>query len=113
MMKMTLKEVCNMVGVTRRAIQGYERVGLVASSEKNKYGYLLYDEVMIEKIRMIKQYQDFGFKVKEIKELLESSDEIYIKMLSIKLEKMRTELDSMKKNIEKMEQIIVQKTKRG
>lgn len=112
-MKMTLKEVCNMVGVTRRAIQGYEQVGLVASSEKNKYGYLLYDEVMIEKIRMIKQYQDFGFKVKEIKELLESSDEICIKMLSIKLEKMRTELDSMKKNIEKMEQIIVQKTKRG
>lgn len=68
MQQKTLREVCNMVGVARRAIQGYEKIGLVASVGKNKYGYLLYDEEAIEKIRTIKQYQEFGFKVKEIKE---------------------------------------------
>lgn len=35
---MTLREVCNKTGVSRRAIQGYEKVGLVLSSGKNKYG---------------------------------------------------------------------------
>ena len=49
MQQKTLREVCNMVGVTRRAIQGYEKIGFVASAGKNKYGYLLYDEEAIEK----------------------------------------------------------------
>lgn len=40
----TLREVCEMYRVTRRAIQGYEKAGLVLPSGKNKYGYLLYDE---------------------------------------------------------------------
>ena len=31
-MKMTLKEVYNHVGVTRRAVQGYEKAGLVKPS---------------------------------------------------------------------------------
>ena len=53
MSKMTLREICNLIGVTRRAVQGYEKAGLVECSDKNKYGYLLYDELAVEKIRNI------------------------------------------------------------
>lgn len=35
---MTLREVCNAVGVTRRAVQCYEKEELVSSTGKNKYG---------------------------------------------------------------------------
>ena len=66
---MTLREVCNMVGVTRRAVQCYEHEGLVASTGKNKYGYLLYDEQAVKHIQDIKMYQDFGFALKGIKVL--------------------------------------------
>ena len=38
MQEMTLREICNIVGVSRRAVQGYEENGLVISSGKNKYG---------------------------------------------------------------------------
>ena len=65
-MRMTLKEVCDYTGVIRRAIQGYEKVGLVKPTEKNKYRHLLYDKNAINKILEIKQYQDFGFSIKEI-----------------------------------------------
>lgn len=65
----TLKEVCELVGVTRRAIQGYEDAGLVVSTGRNKYGHLLYDESAVEKIKEIKLYQDFGFSIKEIQVL--------------------------------------------
>lgn len=65
----TLKEVCELVGVTRRAIQGYVDAGLVVSTGRNKYGHLLYDESAVEKIKEIKLYQDFGFSIKEIQVL--------------------------------------------
>ena len=66
---MTLREVCKMTGVSRRAIQGYERAGLVLPTGKNERGYLLYDEDAMERIRQIKFFQDMGFSIKEIKEI--------------------------------------------
>ena len=103
MEKFTLREVCNRVGVSRRAIQGYEKIGLVVSSGKNKYGYLLYDETEVEKISCIKQYQHFGFKVKEIVVLMIAPDDIYIEMLSKKMEIMKKQVKNLMVNIEMAE----------
>lgn len=109
MQKKTLREVCNMVGVTRRAVQGYEKAGLVASSGKNKYGYLLYDEDAMEKIRVIKQYQEFGFSVKEIKELLEASEEVYVEVMNAKLIVMKQKFTELEANISQMEELLSEK----
>lgn len=106
MEKITLREVCNRVGVSRRAIQGYEKVELVVSSGKNKYGYLLYDETEVEKIRRIKQYQDFGFKVKEIEVLMTASNDVYVEMMSKKVEKLKEQMNSLARNIVKAEKMI-------
>lgn len=111
MQKKTLREVCIMVGVTRRAVQGYEKIGLVASSGKNKYGYLLYDEEAIEKIRTIKQYQEFGFKVKEIKELLEVPEEVYVETMNAKLVVMKQKFIELEANISRMEELLSDKTR--
>ncbi len=108
-MRMTLKEVCNHVGVTRRAIQGYEKAGLVQAIERNKYGHLLYDESAIEKIREIKQYQDFGFSIKEIQVLQEVSKEKYLEMLEYRLTLMQLEMRKLRENINKVEQLIAEK----
>ena len=40
---LTLKQICESVGVSRRSIQCYEKAGLMMPSDKNKYGHLLYD----------------------------------------------------------------------
>ena len=108
-MRMTLKEVCNQVGVTRRAVQGYEKAGLVQAIERNKYGHLLYDENAIEKIQEIKQYQDFGFSIKEIQELQGLQKKKYIEMLEKRLALMQLEMQTLQENIEKLEQLIVVK----
>ena len=68
----TLHEICNAVGVTRRAVQGYEKAGLVCASERNKYGHLLYDEKSQKRIEQIKLYQQLGFKIREIKEFIDA-----------------------------------------
>ena len=62
-----LREICRMTGVTRRAIQSYEKEGLVMPCGKNKYGYLLYSSTTIDRIKEIKLYQERGFSHKEIK----------------------------------------------
>lgn len=109
MEKTTLREACELVGITRRTVQGYEKAGLVAPVGKNKYGYLLYDEVAVEKIRLIKQYQDFGFSVKQIKILLEATDEVYMKMMVERLKDMQVELQKLQNNINKIEALFLEK----
>lgn len=69
----TLKELCTELGVSRRAIQGYEEAGLVRASGKNKYGHLLYNQRVQERIERIKFFQDLGFSIKEIGGLIDAT----------------------------------------
>ena len=62
----TLKEVCELLGLSRRAIQGYEKLGLVKPSARNKYGHLLYDEKTLSRIAGIQYCQRLGLKLKDI-----------------------------------------------
>lgn len=68
----TLHELCDSIGVSRRAIQGYEKAGLVSASGRNKYGHLLYDENAQKRVAQVKMYQGFGFTLKEIKALMDA-----------------------------------------
>lgn len=72
---MTLHELCDTLGVSRRTIQGYEKHGLVRASGRNERGYLLYDAHAQEEIRQIRQLQLFGFPVKEIKAIRRMTNE--------------------------------------
>lgn len=69
----------------------------------------MYSDEVIEKIKMIKQYQDFGFTVKQIKVLLQASVEEQVLMLEQRLMTMRTEVKELEANIKRMEQLIVEK----
>lgn len=102
----TLKEVCELAGVTRRAVQGYEKAGLVAATGRNKYGHLIYDETAMKRIKEIKQYQDFGFKVKEIQVLMTAPKDKYLKMMEKRLAAMQLDLQRLKINIETMKRMI-------
>lgn len=91
MREKTLREVCRTVGVTRRAIQGYERAGLVTPSGKNERGYLLYDEMEEEKIKKIRLFQEMGFTIKEIQELDHAPNHVLKTALEIRVEKLQLE----------------------
>lgn len=68
---MTLREICEKGGVTRRKVQRYEQIGLVKSVDVNKYGHLLYDEEGLIQIKKIRLYHQFGFRLDEIKKLFQ------------------------------------------
>lgn len=75
MEKMSLREVCDAAKVSRRVIQGYESAGLVSATGRDARGYLLYGEKELEKIKKIRLFQEMGFSIKEISELMEAPKE--------------------------------------
>ena len=92
---MTLREVCNTLGVTRRAVQGYEKAGLVVASSRNERGYLLYDTKTQARISTIKLYQRLGFKIVEIKGLIDAPREVVKEALEVQVEWLKQERESI------------------
>lgn len=72
----TLHELCDELNVSRRAVQGYEKAGLVSAAGRNKYGHLLYDQNEQERIGLIRLYQQMGFSIKEIKILIDAPHDV-------------------------------------
>ena len=103
---MTLREICAAANVSRRAVQGYEKAGLVKPSGKTKRGYLIYDEKTQERIRKIKLYQELGFKRKEIKEIIDAPKEIVKEALEVQVKKLKEREKHIEVLIEKAYEMI-------
>lgn len=102
----TLSEICEEIGVSRRAIQGYEKLRMVSSSRRNKYGHLLYSEEDVARIRMIKQYQEWGLSLKEIQKLLVATQEEFEEMLSYRLEQLKQMKTDLESHIEQITRLL-------
>ena len=100
----TLSEVCSVLEVSRRAVQGYENAGLVSATGKNKYGHLLQDEEAQRSIKQIRLLQQLGFRVKEIKDIIDAPAEVAA-------EAIKRQIESLKAEIEYKEEIIRQAKK--
>ena len=104
----TLQEICKLTGVSRRAVQGYEKAGLVSSVDRNKYGHLLYGEKEYERIAKIKLYQELRFSVKEIKLLIDAPNHIVKEALEKQLVTLRKEKVKTEKLIRIAETMILE-----
>lgn len=106
MKEMTLREVCEAYGVSRRAVQGYEKAKLLTASGKNKYGHLLYDDVMQERIRRIRLFQQMGFTIREIQGIIDAPAENLKSALGKQVKKLEKERDDMTELIQEMYRLI-------
>lgn len=106
MKKMNLKTLCELVGVSRRSIQGYENVGLMSPTDKNKYGHLLYDEAALHRARMIKFMQRLGFKLKEIKEVIDAPSDVIKEALQRRIKELEIEISQMQQIIQEANEYI-------
>ena len=106
MSELNLREVCQELGVSRRAIQGYEKAKLVSASGKTPSGYLLYDDIARERIKKIKLYRDMGFAVKEIKEIVDAPADILKPALINRMNELQKDIIHAKEMISILESII-------
>ena len=91
MKDMTLREVCNAADVSRRAVQGYEKAGLVSASGRSERGYLLYNVDAQNRIKRIKFFQQLGFTIKEIKAIIDAPNGILKAALEDRVERLKEE----------------------
>ena len=103
---MKLREICETLDISRRALQGYEKAGLVSATGRNKYGHLLYDETAKLRIEKIKFYQQLGFSLKELSSLIDAPNIVVKEALEKQVEKLKNERTEKDKLIEKANQMI-------
>ena len=64
----TVTKAADIVGLTVRMIQEYEKYGVaIKPTERNKYGYLMYDDDAIDRLWQIRFYRELGYDKKAIK----------------------------------------------
>ncbi len=104
----TLREIYEEYGISRRAIQGYEKEGLVHATDKMKRGYLLYNKDMVNRIIQIRFYQDIGYRVKQIKEIIDASNDIKKIALEVKLDELKSKNIKTNDLIQQVEKMIAE-----
>ena len=103
-MKMiTLRELCDKTGVTRRVIQGYENYSLISSVGKNERGHLLYEELVIETVKELQFYNRIGIRRRELKTFLALEQEERNKILREKQKALKKQKENIEKLLEKLE----------
>jgi MerR family redox-sensitive transcriptional activator SoxR len=70
---LTIGEVAQRAGVAASSIRYYERIGLLPEPER-EYGQRRYDAAVLGKLGFIGVAQSAGFKLSEIKELIDGVD---------------------------------------
>src|SRR5205809_1389767 len=70
MERLRIGDVAVRSGVTRDAIRFYERSGLLAEPGRTKSRHRIYDATTLERIRLVRQLQNCGLTIGDIKEVM-------------------------------------------
>ena len=68
---MTVNEVSKLTGVSIRALQYYDKIGLLHPAEYTEAGYRLYDDTALERLQQILLFRELEFSLKEIQSILQ------------------------------------------
>ena len=66
---MRIGRAAEAAGVSKQTLQYYLMVGLIDPSERSPTGQQLFDQPLIERIRLIKKLNDSGYPLREIREI--------------------------------------------
>ncbi|MGN0401191.1 MAG: MerR family transcriptional regulator [Acetatifactor sp.] len=69
---MTVNEVSKLTGVSIRALQYYDTIGLLPPSKYSESGYRLYDDTALERLQQILLFKELEFPLKEIKAIIDA-----------------------------------------
>ena len=70
----TISQVAELTGISIRTLQYYDEIGLLKPSELTPSGYGLYDDEALQKLQQILFFKELGFRLKEIREILQKPD---------------------------------------
>lgn len=71
---LTVHEVSRLTGVSVRALQYYDKIGLLPPAGYTDAGYRLYDDTALERLQQILFFKELEFPLKDIKKIMENPD---------------------------------------
>lgn len=98
--ELSIREIGEKYKISRMMLQRYERIGLIHSTNRDKYGHLYYNKEIINRILFIRFLQDCYFTLPEISKLMDLS----IAEIKEALIHQIKELDKQKKVLEKRQE---------
>ena len=97
---MKVHDVSRLTGVSIRALQYYDRIGLLRPASYSEAGYRLYDDESLETLQQILLFRELEFPLKEIKRIIQAPSfdrnkalEQQIKLLRLKKEHLERLID--------------------
>ena len=97
---MTVNEVSKLTGVSIRALQYYDKIGLLHPAKYTESGYRLYDDMALEKLQQILLFRELEFPLKDIKAIMDNPNfnrskalEQQITLLTLKKEHLENLID--------------------
>ena len=101
---MTVKEVSELTGVSIRALQYYDTLGLLKPAGYTEAGYRLYDEASLDRLRRIMLFRELEFPLKDIGRIIDapgfdknSALKQQIELLTMKKERLEKLIDLARK----------------
>ena len=96
----TVHEVSKLAGISVRTLHHYDAIGLLSPTKTTAAGYRLYDDSALERLQLILLFRELEFPLKEIRDILHSSNfdrnkalEQQIKLLELKKEHLQNLID--------------------
>jgi len=109
---MQIGEIAEIAGIGIQALRYYERKGILKPAKKKDSGYRLYNQQSLKTVRFVKNAQDLGFSLKEIKDLLKlrvtspSRNQSVRKQASAKLDSVREKIMTLRSIEASLEKLI-------
>jgi len=97
-----IKELAKLAKVSVRTLHYYDEIGLLKPSSIGENGYRYYDQEALLRLQQIMLYRELDFKLKTIKQVLDSEDFDLIETL----ESQRSELEQKHKRLDSLIQTI-------
>ena len=107
-------DVCAMLGMTRKTLFYYDRIGLALPSGRiGSQGYKVYDEAALARLRRIADYRRAGLGVEEIRQLLEPEGHNRTAILQEALRRLTEEQEQLAQKISHLEELLENEKQAG
>lgn len=99
-----VKDVMQITGLSRRALQYYDEIGLM-HTQRTALNYRVYSDADLERLWQIQVYKEMGFKLNEIRRLLKVNDEQRKQLLDKKLKQIDKKMDVLDREYRFVEKV--------
>jgi len=95
---LSVSRIAKQFGLSRTAILYYESMGLLKAAHRSAAGYRLYGEKEVATLRQICLYRSVGLSVRDVRQLLTSSDGAAAAVLNRRLVELDAEIGELRRH---------------